>query len=165
MTGFHNFTDNSNTCLSVGPLSLSILWCDQRNKELTVTDSIVQRVLPVQSGPNLMHILQQRWNYTANVYIQSVCSVSHHFVCTPHQVVPENALEGKTWIGHETKPNQSDINNSLNTQWIQGQITPVWASVHAVLPLPSHSWWVSAWLTLSRPPRWSLLGISSPSLY
>lgn len=71
MTGLHNFTDNSNTCLSVGPLSLSILWCDQRNKELTVTDGIVQRVLPVQPRPNLMHILQQ-WNYTANMHHYSV---------------------------------------------------------------------------------------------
>lgn len=163
MTGFHNFTDNSNTCLSVGPLSLSILWCDQRNKELTVTDSIVQRVLPVQSRPNLMHILQQRWNYTANMHhygVYTICMfcISSFCVYSSPGSVPVNALE-------LAMRQNSDINHSLNTQWIQGQITPVWASVHAVLPLPSHSWWVSAWLTLSRPPRWSLLGISSPSLY
>lgn len=164
MTGLYNFTDNSNTCLSVGPLSLAILWCDQRNKELTVTNSIVQRVLPVQSGPNLMHILQQ-WDYTANMHhygVHTICMFCISSFCVYSS--PGSSREC-TWIGHETKPNQSDINNSLNTQWIQGQITPVWASVHAVLPLPSHSWWVSAWLTLSRPPRWSLLGISSPSLY
>lgn len=98
MTGSHIFTDNSNTCLSVGPLSLSILWCDQRNKELTVTDSIVQRVLPVQSGPNLMHILQQRWNYTANMDhygVHTICMycISSFCVSSSPGSVPVNALE------------------------------------------------------------------------
>lgn len=96
MTGLHNFTDNSNTCLSVGPLSLSILWCDQRNKELTVTDSIVQRVLPVQSGPNLMHILQQ-WNYTANMHhyrVHTTCMfcISSFCVYSSPDSVPVNEL-------------------------------------------------------------------------
>lgn len=47
------------TDLPISPLGLPIPWCDQGDKNLTITDSIVQTILPICSSKYLMNILQR----------------------------------------------------------------------------------------------------------